>query len=579
MLSDLSFKFDTKHFNCDVFLGVICILAAFLIFTNLGSVYLWEDEAETALVAKTIWTNGIPKITDGVNYFYQEQGKRVGMGDVWAWTPWLQFYLASASLKLFGWNAWAARLPFAFIGFLGIPLFFRIGKRIFGIQTARLSTLLLVCSVPMLLYVRQCRYYSLVIFATLWAIHALLSMEQARRGSCFSLFLAFFVLFHANYIAWFGLWFSILSFAFFPNTNGRIRKNILSTLFWAALINIPWFLLFKPLHEKARALDVGFVLESLLFSIKSLNHYIAPFLLFILIPPVFRFFSTRDLNIALSGSQKRWILFFLIFMIFSIGFAVLGPARVFRYLVGVIPIAVLLLSLILIRLWNRSRVFGGIIIALVIFTNFFNVAFARGISTIFPTISDRFKEKFDAPFVSYLQELAHPPNGPIYAIVNYLNKRSSPKDLVIVTYGDLPIMFYTGLRVIGGLSFEGLDEAKNADWVIPRKVLVSDEDARVMIYLLDNLTWSRYEKIDLSQTDFPWEYIPEPNAHQFRSLDLNPDWKIQIYRKLKSEEPSRKADPPSLFYVNPMHKSISGGQNFKREVVHYLLWLKEHSPK
>ncbi len=567
------------HFKCDVFLAGITILAAFLIFTNLGSVYLWEDEAETALVAKTIWTNGIPKITDGVNYFYQEQGKRVGYGDIWAWTPWLQFYMASVSLKFFGWNAWAARLPFALFGFLGIPLFFQIAKRVFGRQTARLATPLLVCSVPLLLYIRQCRYYSLVIFTTLWAIHALLGMEERRTRSSLSLFAALFFLFHANYIAWFGVWLSIFVFLFFPSIEKTTRKRLLWVLLLAGLVSAPWFFLFRPLHEKTRGLDMGLVLESLLFSAEGLNRHVVPFLLFALIPVASHFLPNKIPDDVLSHRQKHWVAFFLILIATTIGFAVLGPARVFRYLVGIIPIAVLLFSVALIPLWKRNKLIGSIIIALVIFTNFFNIIFSRTIFASVPKIEKRFKEKLGSPFLSYLEELHHPPQGPIRSIVSYLREHSSPKDLVVVTYGDLPIMFYTGLRVIGGLSFEALDEAKNADWTIPRKVLISDEDARVMVYLLDNLQWNRYEKIDLQQTDFPWEYIPEPNSHQFRTLALNSDWRIQIYRKLKPGEVSREPDPPSLFYFNPIHKAISGGQNFKAEVVHYLLWLREHSPK
>ena len=575
----MNLSISARRFRCDPFLAGLLILAAVFIFTHLGSVYLWEDEAETALVAKTIWTNGIPKTTDGTNYFYQEQGKRAGFGDIWAWTPWLQFYLASASLKLIGWNAWGARLPFAVVGFLTIPLFFRFTKRLFGLPVARLAALFLICSVPFLLYIRQCRYYSLVMFTTLWALYAVGEITQEKKRGMLVLIGALFFLFHANYIAWFGVWGSILAFALLPKQVPKIRKDILWALFTTFLINAPWFFLFKPLHERTRAMDSGLVLESLLFSIDGLNHYVVPILLFFLIPFALRFTPTERREASLSKIQKNWVTLFMILIGATIGFAVLGPARVFRYLVGIIPILYILLSLILIRLWNAKRWIGGTVIGLVIFTNFLNIAFSKMVSTVIPNPNDRFKGKFDAPFFSYLQELTHPPYGSMRAIVTYLKAHSLPKDLVIVTYGDLPIMFYTGLHVVGGLSFEGLDRAKDADWVIPRKVLVSDEDARVMVFLLDNLPWERYEKIDLPETDFPWEYIPEPSAHQFHSLGFNPEWKIQIYRKLKAGEPSRKPDPPSLFYFNPMRKAIAGSQNFKREVVHYLLWLKEHSPK
>ena len=38
---------------------------------------------------------------------------------------------------------------------------------------------------------------------------------------------------------------------------------------------------------------------------------------------------------------------------------------------------------------------------------------------------------------------------PIEAIVRFLEESASPDDLVVMTYGDLPVKFYTGLRVVG----------------------------------------------------------------------------------------------------------------------------------
>jgi len=212
-----------------------------------------------------------------------------------------------------------------------------------------------------------------------------------------------------------------------------------------------------------------------------------------------------------------------------------------------------------------------------IFSNFFHIFFYSSAAHIFPFSSRHLKGKLTLPLISYIQELIHPPHGSVKKIADYLNLHASSKDLVIATYGDLPLKFYTGLRVIGGLALEALEEAKNADWVITRKVLISDEDARVMVYLIDNLDWERYEKINLGQTDFPWDNIPEPSAHQFKSLDFNPEWQIQIYRKLKPEEASRAPDPPKMFYFTPMQKAVIGTYELKRELTHYLLWLKEQT--
>jgi len=554
----------------------LLIVSAVLIFTHLGLASLWEDEAETALVAQTIPVCGIPKITDGTNYFYQEHGKQVGYGDIWAWTPWLAFYVVATSTQLLGTSQWVLRFPFALAGFLTIIFTFRSSIKLFGRQTALLSTLLLISSVPFLLYVRQCRYYALVILGTLWAMDSLVHLKREQKWFNFSLFCALFIVFHANYISWFSLLGSISVFAFFPVMT-RFRKEILTTLSLAVLVNLPWFLLFKPLHEKMRDFDVGVLIETIIFYVESMNHYVIPFALLLFIPLVLRVLPKKQNEAVLSRDQITWIYFLIILMIATIFFSLLGPAPVFRYLVGIIPISILLFSVLLMKLWQRSKMTASLIILVFIFSNFFHIFFYSSAAHIFPFSSRHLKGKLTLPLISYIQELIHPPHGSVKKIADYLNLHASSKDLVIATYGDLPLKFYTGLRVIGGLALEALEEAKNADWVITRKVLISDEDARVMVYLIDNLDWERYEKINLGQTDFPWDNIPEPSAHQFKSLDFNPEWQIQIYRKLKPEEASRAPDPPKMFYFTPMQKAVIGTYELKRELTHYLLWLKEQT--
>jgi len=555
--------------------ALICLLAlaALFIFSNLGSVYLWEDEAETALVAKTVVSNGIPKISDGMNYFYQEQGKRVGYGDIWAWTPWLQFYVAAPCVKFLGSREWALRVPFATAGFFSVILLFWISRKLFDRPTAIFATTLLITCVPFLLYVRQCRYYAFVILGTLMAAGSLLIPREHKKLFNLSLFLALLIIFHANYIAWFGIVFAISCWVFIQRTFST-RSSTLTTLALSFAVNLPWFFLFKPLHEKTGEWSADIFLESLIFYAESLNHYVAPFILLLIIPLILWAGRKKMQETRLSGLQKDSILFFVLLIIFTIGFSLLGPARVFRYLVGIIPVVILLFALLFAKLWQKNRIISIALLGILIGSNFLNVFFYPMLSSVFPTASRHLKSALSSPLLSYIQELAQPPQGTIKKIADYLNAHAAPHDFAIATYGDLPLMFYTKLRMIGGLSFEALEEAKNADWVIARKVLISDEDARVMVYLIDNLPWERYEKIDLGQTDFPWDNIPEPSAHQFKSMGFNPDWQIQIYRKLKPEESSRTADPPKLFYFTPAHKTITGAAELKPELARYLIWLK-----
>ena len=70
---------------------------------------------------------------------------------------------------------------------------------------------------------------------------------------------------------------------------------------------------------------------------------------------------------------------------------------------------------------------------------------------------------------SYLYEITHAFNGPIKGITTYLAEHGKPTDTVAVTYGDLPIKFYTNMRVVGGLAGDDLSVAKDAEWIILRK--------------------------------------------------------------------------------------------------------------
>jgi len=71
----------------------ILIGSAILLLANLGNQYLWQDEAQTALISKTILTEGVSAGYDGKNYFSQEEGAEYGKNYIWRWHTWLPFYV------------------------------------------------------------------------------------------------------------------------------------------------------------------------------------------------------------------------------------------------------------------------------------------------------------------------------------------------------------------------------------------------------------------------------------------------------------------------------------------------------
>ena len=177
----------------DPLLIILLIVAAFLIFANLGNIYLWQDEAETAQVAKNTLTFGFPRGADGKNIIWVTGG--FGSNFIWIYHSWLQFYLAGLSFLMFGMNTFAARLPFALLGFASIFLSYRLSWHLFEDKNiSRISTLLLVFSVPFLLHLRQCRYYSLTVFMVLLVLLAYLQFVENKKFSTSKLTICFIMI-------------------------------------------------------------------------------------------------------------------------------------------------------------------------------------------------------------------------------------------------------------------------------------------------------------------------------------------------------------------------------------------------
>jgi len=104
-------------------------------------------------------------------------------------------------------------------------------------------------------------------------------------------------------------------------------------------------------------------------------------------------------------------------------------------------------------------------------------------------------------------------------------------DTVAITYGDLPLKFYTGMRVIGGLTGEDLSPAKEADWVIVRRYAISRTDLRVREYLMQNVPWQHYQRIVINYPDTPFQNRESPQEHLYRTATKED--RVVIYKRIK----------------------------------------------
>jgi hypothetical protein len=134
------------------------------------------------------------------------------------------------------------------------------------------------------------------------------------------------------------------------------------------------------------------------------------------------------------------------------------------------------------------------------------------------------------PLSNYCYELTHDFRGPMEGFVDYLRQNAQPTDTVAISYGDMPIKWYTGLRVTGGLTGENLEDARHARWLIIRKHFNCTQGLVVTKYLHSQLQEGQYRKIILDAPDTPYENREDPQNHLYRTATKED--RVIIYERI-----------------------------------------------
>src|SRR5262245_769999 len=167
--------------------AAIACSAAALLFWNLTDTYLWQDEANTAVLAVRLFKYGRPLAYDGRNLLSDDNFAAMDRRSIdertrdpapavadcirrgamtrdhmWTYHPWGQFVLAGLSIAVLGQTTFAARFPFALAGLATVLALYWLVRRYLGsAHIAALSCALLTLNVYWLLHSRQSRYYPL----------------------------------------------------------------------------------------------------------------------------------------------------------------------------------------------------------------------------------------------------------------------------------------------------------------------------------------------------------------------------------------------------------------------------------
>lgn len=465
---------------------------------GLGSSALWQDEAETAVLAQRVLARGLPYVDDGRNLVSQNQGRDSDARGLWCYSPWLALYAAAAGLAAFGSTAFGARLPFALCALAALGLLCRLSRRWSGSDgVAAAAVALTSACVPWLLHARQCRWYALGALTALYLWWAYEEFLAGRRFARLHLVLASCALFHANFLVFFavagGVVVHFLACEARRRAPGRADLRAAAAAFFLLAPAMAYFRVF------ARADGSGGVPVSRFDNLRELawglDAHVLPFIVFAAVLWAARRRERVRRPLALLAAGAALL--------------VLAPHFFFRYLVVFIPLAAHLTAEAGAFLGEGRRWAPPALAAALLGTNLLSAGFWGGVRPF-----------WKSDLADFAAELAEPPADVVAAAAAAMREDSGPGAVALVTYPDLSFMFHTPLRVVGG--GQGPRPVRRADvrWAVVR----SEAEKGTL-----PLDWENFEPVPLGVPNGPWGNRPDPGLHAFRTrADLPP---AVVYRR------------------------------------------------
>lgn len=527
-----------RHRKFDPAAWLILVLAAFLIFYGLGHRPLWQDEAETACLAKNVLKFGLPVGYDGLNLISQEERREYKGGTyLWRWSPWLQIYVSAAGQWIGGSTTTAARFPFALAGLAAIWAVYVILRcRFEDPDWARMAALLLALSVPFLLYVRQGRYYAIGALLTAASLYAFRSQWQKRFAPAALLVCSLALLFYCNYLLFFSYVPAMILAAVLVYRREIPLKRTLALGSISALMVVPGILLSRMGHQ------AGLVESRPL--IGSLDFYVQDAFMFMVPLPLVVYLLWRWRRIFLfqqglpEDPRERFVFFLFLIGLGNIVLLALIPQRYNRYLSHIYPISAIIAAWLVVKLRRYHRISGLILALLLSLTNWLHVIpmdylnWGRKSDQVDFHMIDR----PNIPLLLHLTELFSKYPDVNKAMIHFFRNHAEPGQTIFTTYGDLPLQFYTDNRVIGSLQGPVPPLKSPPEWVVTLPLigfgrtgepLYSDQYLRKHINLKKD-----YHPIVINGFNEPFGNRADPYHHRFVT-PLEPFKRVIVYRRIR----------------------------------------------
>lgn len=434
--------------------AVFFALGLWLLFYHLDNHLLWGDEAETAVLAKNVLQYGVPQTYDGTNYLVLHGTMDETPGHIWIWSPWMQNYLAATSFMLFGPTTWAARAPFAFLGWCSLLLLALTTWEIYRSHWVALGSLaLLGTSEAFLLHARQCRYYSISMFAEILLVYGAYELLSGRRRGIGLASAALVLQFYSNYIIAVANMPALFCLAWMLR---KQEREAIWRVAWVlgifAVAILPWLLFAHPWTQRSAMGNENYFDKALGY-LEKIYFLFLP-LIFLLLP-LLGFFSKGG-NQTISEPAKRWECFLLFLLPLYLAVILLAPGFYLRYQMPLLPLLCLLAAAWVAR-YVKWRALAVALIAVQVFSNTFSIVSG------FPFRQGR---AWRFPVVDYVSGIRAPYRDQFADVLDFFKTHAHPGERVLSLDPEFPLIFYTGLGVIDGrlvLPSRGM----LPDWVLP----------------------------------------------------------------------------------------------------------------
>jgi len=429
-----------------IIIGVVLVISAFFLFFRLGHYGLWDDEAGTALYAQSVWQTGDTYALLDHNLIAHNSGAE--LKDLHnRYIPPLGFYLAAPFVGLGEGSAFAARLPFALCGLLTVALMlFWLWRANASLSTWLLTSAGILGNVSLMLYARQCRYYSpAILFTTILAF--LYCYRDQRKRTLLSISLVSILLLASNYLCYAAVYACLaVDYLLWGRRTRPIRHSDLAIIFGPQLV-LGGLLtsVYNPLGKDIWHLTTTSWMSDkvtlFLWNLRELNSCELGVGLLILIAPFLYRFTKEERLLRCSMAIFTYI--FVIALLSPQPIQLLSVAFV-RYLAPLIPLCIFTATLSIQALTVRSKWLAVILAALAFGTNVLHGGPAVGIdrATGFSRIIA--EGRFRSTVVNFTRELISPPPSAYRATADWINQNLKGKESiwVVPSFATYPLMYH-----------------------------------------------------------------------------------------------------------------------------------------